>query len=242
LFDPKIPWKLPREKGYFAWGGCRMSKSEWQALLELAQQGDSEAEWRVAEVYGDGCKDKRGKAVVRKSRRKATEWLQRSAEHGCAGAQTNLGNVLSNGAGARKDIEKALFWYKKALRSAYGMTAASNIAVTYRAMGNLRAAFRWFQKSAVAGDDDALVEVGIHYYWGRGVKKSPVAAVQCFRKATKGKNICGTGRDDAFFFLGLAHLEGQGVKKSVARARKLLQRANVDNDHPAARQLLKKIG
>jgi len=241
LFDPKIPWKLPREKGYFAWGGCRMSKSKWRALLKLAQQGDPEAESRVAEVYGDGCKDEKGKAVVKRSLRKAAEWLQRSAEHGCAGAQINLGVALSDGTGVEKDISRALFWLKKAQHWGDGM-AATNIAVIYRENGNLQRAFRWFQKSTAAGDHEALVQLGIHYYWGKGVRKNPTAAVQCFRKATKGENICRTGRDDAFFFLGLAHFEGQGVKKSVAKAKKLLQRANIDNDHPAARQLLKKIG
>jgi TPR repeat protein len=59
-----------------------------------------------------------------------------------------------------------------------------------------------------------------------------------FRKATKGKNICESGRDDAFFYLGIAYLEGKGVRASIPAARKLFQRANVDNDHPAARSIL----
>jgi TPR repeat protein len=84
----------------------------------------------------------------------------------------------------------------------------------------------------------ALVQLGIHYYWGKGVRKNPIAAIRCFRKATKGKDMCEFERDDAFFYLGIAYLEGKGVTVSIPRARKLLQRANVDNDHPAARRAL----
>jgi len=116
--------------------------------------------------------------------------------------------------------------------------AASNIAITHRQNGDLRKAVQWFRKSVVSGDDDALIQLGIHYYWGKGVRKNPIAAVRCFRKATKGKNICEAGRDDAFFYLGNAYLEGKGVRASASTARKLLQRANIDNDHPAAQRVL----
>jgi TPR repeat protein len=48
-------------------------------------------------------------------------------------------------------------------------------------------------------------------------------------------------RDNAFFYLAIAYLEGKGVKKSLAMARKLLERANKDNDHPPAAWLLHRI-
>ncbi|MBZ5679652.1 MAG: hypothetical protein LAO24_06070 [Acidobacteriia bacterium] len=95
--------------------------------------------------------------------------------------------------------------------------------------------------SVALGDDDALIQLGIHYYWGKGVRKNPIAAVRCFRKATKGKNICEAGRDEAFFYLGIAYLEGKGVRASIPTARKLLQRANVDDDHPAAHGVLQEL-
>jgi len=48
-------------------------------------------------------------------------------------------------------------------------------------------------------------------------------------------------RDDAFFYLGVAYFEGKGVKRSLRIANRLLQRANIDNDHPAAFRLLSQI-
>jgi TPR repeat protein len=56
--------------------------------------------------------------------------------------------------------------------------------------------------------------------------------------ASKAKNICEAGRDDAFFLLGVAYSEGEGVRPSIPSARRLFERANVDNDHPPARKML----
>ena len=221
-------------------GGYKTSASEWQALLAQAERGDPEAEWGVAERYGDGCKDNRGRIVVRRSARRAAEWLRRAAEHGCVSAQNNLGIRLGNGEGVTKNVTESLKWLRKAARAG-DYCAASNIAITYRENGKLKAAVKWFRKSITASDEDALVQLGIHYYWGKGVRKNPQAALRCFRRVTKAKNLCEASREDAFFFLGIAYFEGKGVRASIPKAIKLFQRANVDNDHPAARHMLRVV-
>ena len=119
--------------------------------------------------------------------------------------------------------------------------AALNIAITYRENGDLRAAVKWFRKSTDGGDGDALIQLGIHYYWGKGTRKNPKAAVQCFRMATKARFISEWGIDDGFFFLGIAYREGRGVKASIPRARRLFKRANKDGDHLAAGRMLLQV-
>lgn len=237
--EPKFPWKMTRRDLGFQ-GGYKMSASEWQVLLARAKRGDPEAEFGVADRYGDGCKDNKGKVIVKRSVRRAAQWFRRAAEHGVASAQNSLGVRLSDGNGVTKNIQEALYWFRKAFHAG-DTCAASNIAITYRENGKLEAAVRWFRKSIAAGDEDALVDLGIHYYWGKGVRKNPQAAVRCFRRAAKGKNLCETSREDAFFFLGIAYFEGKGVRVSIPNARKLFQRANVDNDHPAARDMLRAV-
>src|ERR1035441_4863891 len=140
-----------------------------------------------------------------------------------------------------RNPREALVWLKRAFRGG-DSCAPVNIAVTYRETGNLRHAVRWFRKSVALGDDGALIQLGIHCFWGRGVRTNAAAAVRYFRKAAIGKNISEAERDDAFFFLGKAYLEGRGVKLSIPTARRMLKRANVDNDHPAARSLLATLG
>lgn len=237
VIDSESPWKVTQ--GDWDWSyGYKTSVSEWKSLLARAKNADPEAEWEAGDRYADGCKDKRGKIIVRQSARKAAQWFRRAAEHGNECAQNNLGVLL--GSGPRQNVEEALYWLRKAFRA--GSTCAGqNIAITYREKGDLKAAFRWFRKVAEAGDGDALIQLGIHYYWGKGVRKNPKAAVQCFRKATKIKNISGVGRDDAFFFLGIAHHDGCGVRASMPKAKQFLKRANIDGDHVAAEKLLNKL-
>ena len=235
--DPESPWKVTERDWNWPSYAYKMSAAEWQTLLARAKRGDPKAEWEVADRYGDGCKNHAGKIVVRRSRRKAAQWLRRAAEHGLSSAQITLGVVLSNGDGVRKNVGEALSWLRKAFHAGH-VIAGQNIAITYRETGNLRMAVKWFQKSANTGDGDALVQLGIHYYWGKGVRKNPKAAVRCFRTASKAKNICEAGRDDAFFLLGVAYSEGEGVRTSIPSARRLFERANVDDDHPAALKML----
>ena len=237
VIDSEFPWRVTRRDSNLPSYAYKMSVSEWKTLLAQAKGGDPEAEWEVADRYADGCKDKEGKIMVRRSARRAAQWFRRAAEHGNSAAQNNLGILLSNGSGVRKNVEQALFWLRKAFHTG-NSCVAQNIAITYRESGDLRAAVKWFRKSADEGDGDALIQLGIHHYWGKGTRKNPKAAVQCFRIATKARNICEWGRDDAFFFLGIAYCEGDGVKKSIPTARRLFKRADIDGDHLAASRML----
>jgi TPR repeat protein len=238
LIDPSCPWKLPRLKFEFSKYSYKMTAAEWKNLLARAKQGSGEAEWEVAVRYSDGSRDHSGKILVRRSARKAAEWFRRSAEHGFASAQSTLGVLLSRPGATEEDRREAIFWMKKAFRAG-DSCSANNLAITYRESGDFRRAVFWFRKSLAAKDDGACLQLGIHYYWGRGVRTDYVMAVRFFRKAIKGKSITESERDDSFFYLGVTHLEGNGVRASRSAARKLLERANIDNDHPAAYRLLK---
>jgi TPR repeat protein len=135
-------------------------------------------------------------------------------------------------------VGAALFWYRKAFRGG-ASCAASNMAITYRQNGKMREAVKRFKAASESRDDGAFVQIGIHLYWGIGVRKDPVCAARLFRRAIKGKDISEAERDDAHFYLGLAYLEGKGVRKSLKRARALFERSNEDGDHPAAQRVLR---
>jgi hypothetical protein len=240
VVDPATPWKLPR----LDWESPRYfytkTASEWKALLQKASQGDPEAEFNVATLYADGCKDRRGRILVRVSSRKAVEWYRRAAEHGSVSAQNNIGVILGGSYGVRRNARQALIWLKRAYRG--GGTASNNIAITYRESGNLPQAVRWFRIAIAAGDHGDLVQLGIHHYWGKGVRRDPAAAVRFFRKGIRKIDASYFEREDAFFYLGIAYLEGNGVKKSLTLGRKYLELANRENDHLAAQRLLKRMG
>ena len=238
VLDPTFPWKLPKLKWKFCTYPYKKSVGEWRRLLARAEDGDAEAQSDVAAMYDDGCMNRSGRILVRRSARKTVEWYRRAAELGHANAQNNLGVILSAPGATETSRVEAIAWLKKAARAG-SSCAVNNLAITYREDGDLRRAVFWFRKCVVSGDDGACVELGIHCYWGRGMRTDLAAAVRYFRKATKGKNLSEAERDDAFFYLGIAYLEGNGVKASLLKGRKLLERANIDNDHLAASRLLK---
>lgn len=239
VIDPEHPWKIPTLAFEFPDYSYQLSRREWQALLARAEQGDPEAEMGIADTYSEGCRDRSGRVLVRKSSRKAFAWLRKAAEHGDSSAQNNLGVRLGN-KGYQQDISAAILWLKRAYRQGDTACAAINLAITYRDTGDFRKAVFWFRKAALNGDD-ALLQLGIHYYWGIGVRRNHAAGVRCFRKATKGKYISEADRDTAFFYLGIAYLEGNSVRRSLVTARKLLERANKDGDHPPAARVLREL-
>lgn len=216
IVDPEAPWKLTLRNWTFA--GYTASASDWRKVLLRAKSGDPEAEFDVGERWAEGCKDSRGRIIVKRSPKKAIQWLRRSAEHGNRSAQNNLANLLSSRNGNSKNVAEAFRWYRKAVRTDGSIMVGNNIAITYRQIGNYTAAVRWFRRGVREGDGDAALQLGIHYYWGKGVRKDSKAAVRCFRTAIRSKNISEGDRDDAFFLLGLAHYEGKGVKASRAKA------------------------
>jgi uncharacterized protein len=241
VVDPENPWKLPRLDWGFPRYSYKMSGAEWKDLVARAKLGDAEAEWQVGGMYDDGCKDKRGRILVRCNARLAREWYRRAAEHGSVSAQNTLGVILGGNYGVKRNTRAALLWLKRAFRGGDTSSAANNIAITYRESGNFREAVRWFKKAVRAGDVGDWVQLGVHSYWGKGTVTDYVSAVRFFRKAIRAIDFDWYERDDAFFFLGIAYLEGKGVKKSLAMARKHLERANRDNDHLAAQRLLKQM-
>ena len=240
VINPESPWLLPCSNPGFPKYPGKMSPVEWKNLLAKANEGEAEAEMRVGELYSDGCKDRRGRVLVRISNRKAFESYRRSAEHGCGGAQLMVGVILGGNYGVEKSVPEALIWLKRAFHGGYTESAANNIAITYRENGNLRQALQWFRKVATS-DDSVLIQLGIHSYWGKGVRTDHLEAVRCFQKATRGKNLSECDRDDANFYLGIAYLEGNGVRQSTRMAQRHFERANRDNDHLASQRILKQL-
>jgi hypothetical protein len=239
VVDRKRPWRLPRVRYRFN-PSYRLSRTQWRTLLEKAEGGDADAGATVAAYYKHGCKDRYGKVLVRRSEGNSAHWLRRSAELGSAIAQVGLGVMLSAPDADAANRLEARAWLVRAYRQA-DATAAYDLAVMHREDGNYRGAVLWFRNSVALDDESAHLQLGIHYYWGIGVRKNHNEAVRAFRKTVQARFIAEVERDDAFFYLAIAHLEGNGVRQSLRTATKLLKRANIDNDHPAARLLLPSI-
>ena len=74
-------------------------------FLELAEQGNVDAQYNLGLMYGKG-------KGVKKDYREAIKWWVLAANQGNGKAQTNLGWMYEIGIGVQKDAHKAAHWYQ----------------------------------------------------------------------------------------------------------------------------------
>jgi hypothetical protein len=78
--------------------------------LKAAEQGDSDAEYRLSHMYAQGTE-------VDSNKQEALMWLERAAKHGDIQAQYEFGNALREGLGVVQDYEGAIKWLQLAAQS-----------------------------------------------------------------------------------------------------------------------------
>ncbi len=82
-------------------------ESSLEVWLAGAREGDSEAQFYVAQIFEKGL----GREPDYES---AANWYRKAAEQGHSGAQTSLGFLYEVGLGVEADPEEALRWYRQA--------------------------------------------------------------------------------------------------------------------------------
>jgi TPR repeat protein len=129
-----------------------------------------------------------------KSRQAFALFLQ-AAELGDPGAQLNVGHFYETGESVRKDIAKALYWYKSAWRHGRQTGACSNIAQLHASAGRKRLAMSWWKKAVDRGDGDAALDLA--KFLLRGNKRTEIRATNLLNVATKSKRISPVGIGEA---------------------------------------------
>ncbi len=145
-----------------------------QALLELAEKNDADAQYELAECYRTGTN-------VAEDFTEALRWYLASAELGLADAQNNLGAMYLAGMGTDTNPAKAVYWYRKAAEQQQ-MHAQFNLGMLYL-LGNGVAqsdenAAHWLHAATEQGDIEAVFQLGNLFQLGRGVEQNFVAAAE----------------------------------------------------------------
>lgn len=114
-------------------------------------------------------------------------------------AQATLGWMFHTGKGVRKNLKRALMWYRAAAKQNH-IVAQNNVGVFYEQGVGVRKSYRkaakWYREAAEMGYPYAQYNLGVLYHRGKGVKKN---------------------RNEAIFWLQIASLQG------VKQARRLLE-------------------
>jgi hypothetical protein len=158
----------------------RGKAASWAQLA--AAQGDAQALRILGNCYnsGDG---------VEKDPVKAVELYREAAEQGDAKALFNLGNSYESGEGVSQDIRKAFFFWRKAAEIGepeIWFRLACNYSAGFggTSRDSVKAVF-WLEKASAQGHAQAKCDLGVHCYYGNGVRKNSKKALELWSSAAE---------------------------------------------------------
>jgi TPR repeat protein len=217
-----IAWHLIRARG-----DQRKLADDASACRVRAEQGDAEAQLKLARMYyyGKGVPQNYGEAA---------RWCRKAADQGYAKAQYGLGYSYSQGKGVPQDNVEAFRWYQKAADQGYANAQYALGFIYYKGMGlplDYAKAVGWYRKAADQGDAMAQESLGFMYYSGKGVPQDYAEAVRWYRKAVD-QNYARAQYD-----LGSMYYNGRGVVQDRGEADRLLHEAARRGDEDARRFL-----
>lgn len=180
--------------------------------INLAEQGDAEAQFRLGKRYynGDG---------IEKDYAEAVKWWFKSAKLENNKAQYNLGVCYYNGKGVNKNKAEAVrLWHKSVEQG--NVKAQDILGKYYYRVGmeyysyvdDIDEAIQYFRKAAELGYSIAQKELGLLYKNGEDVKQDYSEAVKWFCMAAE------QGDATARYYLGECYYNGWGVNRDYAKA------------------------
>lgn len=192
-----------------------------------AEQGDAEAQLKVARMYYYG-------KGVPQDYAEAARWCRKAADQDYAKAQYCLGYSYSQGKGEPQDNVEAFRWYRKAADQGYARAQYALGFMYYGGMGVSQddaQAVGWYRKAADQGDAMAEEALGSMYYQGKAVPQDYGEALGWYRKAAD--------HDDsqAQYDLGYMYSRGIGVQQNYAEAARWYRKAAEHGDANAQRAL-----
>ena len=215
--------------------------NDFNLILKEAENGNSEAMNKVAEIYEFGLIIDKIE-VIRINERLSFEWTKKSYESGNIEATEKYADYLSDNENkfCEKNIELAMQLYEKAMN--YGSDNATfSLGIEYRNKRNFKKAFELYVKANKSEKYHNELTVGLCQYYGIGTKKDKLKSLEIF-KSLNPNNYSEHEIDEANYMIGKIYLEGEIIEQSLDIARQYLELANKDGDHRSAQEILNIIG
>lgn len=216
---------------------CETKKADYKNALfyyQMAMEMDfPDAIERMAEAYlGD-------ELGLEKDEKTALKLFKRAAKLGNAAAQYNLGMAYACGYyGVTPDKDKALHWLKQSVKGE-NPSACLQVGLYYyytvKTETAYKKAFELFTDAYNLGENEAIINIGLCYLQGNGVKEDKKEAVKCFRTAAE-KYSSGV----AYHNLGICYENGFGVRKDYKKAIEMYGKA-VENGEKAGLEGIKNV-
>lgn len=136
---------------------------------------------------------------------KALELFEDLAKNGDKDSQLNTG-VIYESYPPKKDIDKALFWYKKAV-SNNSIKAKVYLGNHYRQMGEYTEALKLLTSAASHGNVRGSHNLSLMYAYGQGVEKNYSKAIELMKFSAENKPINDIEPGYNHFILGTMYKE-----------------------------------
>ena len=179
-----------------------------EQLQTLAEKGDPEAQYRLAEKYRIGF-------PVDQDEAKAMALYERSAGQGFAASQFRLGELYEEGEMVERDLGKAIDSYRAAAEQGHAGAQYALAHIYHLGSGveqDMAKAMDWYRKAALQGDEWSQLALGDQYRIGLAVPRDLVQSTRWYRKAADRGNIF------AQYELGNAYRYGNGVAPDMTKA------------------------
>ena len=143
------------------------AETEIEILTAVAEQGDADAQFRLASCFDYGC-------GAQQDRKLAVVWYKKAAEQGHAIAQNSLGSLYQAGEGIEQDYAEAHHWYESAADNGLPQ-GLHNLAYMYDlGLGvpedNVKA-LHLYRRAAEGGHVEAMFNIGLTYAVGADVQR-----------------------------------------------------------------------
>lgn len=124
---------------------------------------------------------------------RAFELFIKAARAGDTSSMLRVASMYTCGEGVRCDYRKAIEWELKAV-NAGDNTALVNLGISYRVVGDIRNAKRYFERSIAAGDSSAALQLAKLYLVS---ERETHTAVKYLRQALEDKNLVDVDQEEA---------------------------------------------
>ena len=163
------------------YGGDCFKDADVDHCLMKSQLGDSDAQFKLGNMYYDG------QGVVQ-DYKESVKWFTKAAEQGESAAQYNLGLMYTNGEGVVQDYKESVKWYRLAAEQGDSLAQYNLGERFYNGKGviqDYKEAVKWFRLAAERGDSLAQYNLGSMYTNGEGVVQDYKESVKWYRLAAE---------------------------------------------------------
>ena len=166
---------------YYIEVGKPISKNTIDKYKEIAENGDSELQYKLGYMYENGI-------GVPKNSKSAFYWYENAANNGIRDANNKLAWFYYCGKSVTKNIDKAIDLLSEHAEIGDASTQCLLANIYEFDECDYENALKWYEKASAKGDCHATHNLALLYFEGEGTEKNPEKAFELLKKASERGN------------------------------------------------------